>query len=637
MTIERARPETAPAARARDGDIFAPPLVDLERRADGAMILRSPAPLRTLPSSLCVLLERWAHDAPERVFLAERAEAPAGADWRTLTYRDAHARARSVAQALSDRKLDAARPILILAENGIDHALMMLGAMLAGIPVAPVSTAYARLSRDFAKLAYVAGMIRPQLVYVDDPARYRDALRAVTFPGAEMVTSRPSSDFAGTAFAEIAATPATAVVDRAQARIGPDTVVKVLFTSGSTGVPKGVVNTHRMLCANQESMAQIWPFVEREPPIIVDWLPWNHTFGGNHNFNLVLRNGGTLYIDAGKPAPALFAPTIANLRAVAPTLYFNVPRGYAALLDQLEVDAGFNRHFFSRLCFVFYAAAALSQPQWRRLEACSLRARGEIVPMISAWGLTETAPMVTSGHYAVDRAGVIGLPAPGNELMLKPVGDRLEMLVRGPVVTPGYWQRPDLTAQAFEHGWFKTGDAARFADPGDPAKGIVFDGRVAENFKLSTGTWVNVGMLRVAVLGAASPLFDDAVVTGHDRDEIGLLAFPNLAACRALCPELGPDAPTVDILAHNAVRAAVAAAVARHNAQAMGSSTRICRVIMLADPPSSDANESTDKGYINQRAVLERRADLVERLYADPLDAAAIVIGQPDPNEKACE
>ena len=623
----REAPAATPGADAAS-DIFAPPLVAVERLADGGMVLRSPVPLAEPARSLCVMLERWAREAPERAFLAERAGARPGEDWRTMSYGDAHAQARALAQALIDRGLDPQRPILVLAENGIDHALVMLGAMLAGVPVAPVSTAYARLSRDFAKLRYVAETVRPQLVYLDDPARYADALRAVSFAGAEVVASRPSAEFAATPLEALLATAPTEAVKRAAARVGPETVAKILFTSGSTDLPKGVVNTHGMLCANQESIVQIWPFVTREPPVIVDWLPWNHTFGGNHNFNLVLRNGGTLYIDEGKPVPALFGTTIANLRAVAPTVYFNVPRGYSALLDQLEADEAFNRHFFSRLRFLFYAAAALSQAQWQRLEACSRKARAEVVPMISAWGLTETAPMVTSGHFRVDRAGIIGLPAPGNELRFKPSGGRLELLVRGPVLTPGYWQRPDLTEAAFEDGWFRTGDAARLADPDDPGKGIVFDGRVAENFKLSTGTWVNVGMLRVAVVGAASPLLDDAVVTGHDRDEIGLLAFPNLAACRALCPDLPADAAPADVVAHPAVRGAVAAALRRHNAQAEGSSTLVCRAILLTDPPSIDANEITDKGYINQRAVLQRRADLVERLYAEPPDRSVILAGR---------
>ncbi|GGC49196.1 feruloyl-CoA synthase [Chelatococcus reniformis] len=608
---------------------FAPARVDIERRPDGALVLRSPLPLNAGPRSLGGLLDRWADEASDRPFLAQRAGARPGEDWRILTYGEAQRRTRAVAQALLDRGLSPQRPILILAENGIDHAVMMLAATYVGIPVAPVSTAYARLSRDFAKLRYIAEFVAPQLVFVDDPRAYAAALEAVSFGGAEtVVAAGPAAGPAGTPFAALCATAPTEAVARANAAVGPDTIAKILFTSGSTDLPKGVINTQRMLCSNQESTAQIWPFLEREPPVIVDWLPWNHTFGGNYNFNLVLRNGGTLFIDEGRPVPALFARSVANLKAVAPTAYFNVPRGYACLLDALEADPAFNRHFFSRLKIIFYAAAALPQPLWQRLEACSRLARGHVVPMLSGWGMTETAPCVTGGHFEADRAGIIGLPLPGCELMLAPSGERLEMRVRGPNVTPGYWRRPDLTAAAFVDGWFKTGDAARFADPQVPAKGILFDGRVAENFKLSTGTWVNVGMLRIAVLAAAAPFLDDAVVTGHDCDAIGLLAFPNLAACRALAADLAADAPAEAVVAHPAVRAALAAALARHNRVAPASSTAVARLMFTLEPPSIDASEITDKGYLNQRAVLLRRVGQVERLHADPPDAAVIVPAQ---------
>lgn len=409
--------------------------------------------------------------------------------------------------------------------------------------------------------------------------------------------------------------------------VGPDTVAKILFTSGSTDLPKGVINTQRMLTANQESIAQLWPFLEDEPPVIVDWLPWNHTFGGNHNVHMMLRNGGTLFIDEGKPAPGLIERTLANLRDVAPTIYFNVPKGYGMLLDRLEADAALNRQFFSRLKLIFYAGAALPQSLWDRLEACSRRALGRIVPMVSSWGATETAPMGTMVHYRIERAGNIGLPGPGNEIKLVPAGDRLEMLARGPNVTPGYWRRPDLTEQAFDpEGWYRTGDAARLADPADPAKGIIFDGRVAENFKLTSGTWVNVGALRVAVLAAASPLLEDAVIAGHDREDIALLAFPSLAGCRALCPDLPADCAPGEVASRREVKEAVAAGLARHNASAGGSSTTVARVMLLTEPPSIDGNEITDKGYINQRAVLSRRAGLVERLYAGLGDEAVIEI-----------
>jgi feruloyl-CoA synthase len=372
-----------------------------------------------------------------------------------------------------------------------------------------------------------------------------------------------------------------------------------------------------MLCANQQMIAQLWPFLAARPPVIVDWLPWNHTFGANHNFNMVLRNGGTLYIDDGKPVPGLIERSLAALREISPTLYFNVPLGFALMVEHLERDADLARKLFHDLDLLFYAAAALPQPVWERLERVSLRARGSAVPMVSAWGATETAPMATAVHFPIARAGNIGLPPPGGEVKLVPHGDRLEMRVRGPHVTPGYWRRPDLTAESFDaEGFYITGDAGRFADPQAPARGLVFDGRLAENFKLSSGSWVAVGALRVAIIAAGAPLVADAVIAGHGRDAIGVLLFPNLAACRALCPDLPADAPAETVIAQPGLRDVLAAALSRHNAAAQGSSTRIARALLLAEPPSIDANEITDKGYINQRAVLERRAVLVEKLYS---------------------
>jgi feruloyl-CoA synthase len=414
-------------------------------------------------------------------------------------------------------------------------------------------------------------------------------------------------------------------VDAAFAGVDGDTVAKILFTSGSTGQPKGVINTQRMLCANQESIAMVWPFLALRPPVVVDWLPWNHTFGGNHNLNMVLRHGGTLYIDEGKPMPALIGRSIANLRDVSPTLYFNVPRGYAALLDHLETDDSLQAKFFQTLDLLFYAAAALPQSLWDRLERISLKVRGGKVPFVASWGLTETAPMVTVVHYPLDRPGNIGVPAPGNAVRLVPEGDKLEVRVKGANVTPGYFKAPQLTEQAFDaDGWLRTGDAARLADPHDPAAGLLFDGRTAENFKLSSGTWVNVGMLRTAVIAAGSPVIEDAVITGHDRDEIGVLIFPSAAGLRALCSPGGAQKSLAELVAEPAVRAALAEGLARHNRQARGSSTRIARAMLLTDPPSIDANEITDKGYLNQRAVLRARQALVARLYA--LEAEEVIV-----------
>ena len=424
---------------------------------------------------------------------------------------------------------------------------------------------------------------------------------------------------------ELRPTPA---VDEAFQRVSPDTIAKILFTSGSTGQPKGVINTQRMLCANQESAAAAWTFLEHHPPVLVDWLPWNHTFGGNFNLNMVLRNGGTLYIDEGKPVPALIGRTVANLKEVSPTFYLNVPRGFAALLDHLESDEALRRKFFARLDLLFYAAAALPQSLWDRLEKLGLEVRGEKVPFISSWGMTETAPSVTMVHYAIDRPGNIGVPGPGMQVRVVPVEDKLEVRVKGPNVTPGYFKAPDLTEKLFdETGWLITGDAVRFADTENPAAGLLFDGRVAENFKLLSGTWVNVGTLRTAVIAAGAPVIEDAVVTGHDRDDIALLIFPSLAGLRGLCPDLGAEAKLDEMVGRPEVRAALSAGLARHNAQAQGSSMRIARCLLMTEPPSIDANEITDKGYLNQRAVLSKRAHLVERLHAEPPPPEVVVIG----------
>ncbi len=428
-------------------------------------------------------------------------------------------------------------------------------------------------------------------------------------------------------FAELLATEPGRRLAEAEARIGPDTIAKYLFTSGSTGLPKGVINTHGMLCSNQQMTEQCWPFVTETPPVLLDWLPWNHTFGGNHCFNLVLKQGGTLYVDGGKPAPGLIETTVENLREVSPTIYFNVPVGFAMLLPYLERDDALRSNFFRNLQVIFYAGSALSQDLWERLEALSIKALGRRVAMTSGWGSTETAPMATCVHFPIPQAGVIGLPAPGVEIKLVPSGSKLELRVRGPNVTPGYLGRPDLTEDAFdEHGFYKIGDAGRLADPSDPAKGVVFDGRVAEDFKLTTGTWVHAGGLRVKAIAAAAPVLQDAVVCGHDRDEVGLLAWPNMAACKELCPEHAADDDPSVLLRSSEVGDRIRAGLLRHNEENPGSSTRITRVLLMVDPPSIDANEITDKRYINQRATLEHRAELVERLYADPPEEDVICI-----------
>ena len=605
--------------------LFAAPEVVHERQADGSVVIRSARALGTVPRALGVWLERWAAAEPDRVFLAER---DAGGGWRRISYEQTAQAAIAIGQSLIDRGLGPDRPLLILAENGIDHALMALGAMHVGVPVVPVSTPYARLSQDFGKLRYIFSLVEPGLIYVDDADRYAKALETIGATRVEVVASRGSLGATRvTPFSTLTEVRPTPAVDAAFARVGPDTLAKILFTSGSTGQPKGVINTQRMLCANQESAAAAWRFLGDRAPVIVDWLPWNHTFGGNHNFNMVLRNGGTLYIDEGKPVPALIGRTIANLREVSPTVYFNVPRGYAALLDHLETDEALQRKFFERLDLLFYAAAALPQSLWDRLERLGLKVRGRKVPFISSWGLTETAPAVTMVHFPMDRPGNIGVPGPGMQVKLVPVEDKLEIRVKGPNVTPGYYKAPELTEKAFDQdGWLTTGDAVRLADPSNPAAGLLFDGRTAENFKLTSGVWVNVGTLRTAVIAAGAPVIEDAVVTGHDHDEIGLLIFPSLAGLKSLCPQLGADAKLDELAASPAVRAALAEGLRRHNAQSQGSSMRISRCLLLTEPPSIDANEITDKGYLNQRAVLAKRAALVERLHARPAPTDVVEI-----------
>jgi len=579
---------------------FAPPAVDVEALAGGGMILRSPMPLADYAPSLGSWLRHWAGSDPDRVFLAER-----GGDdrWRKWTYGAFLKRTEAIAQALLDRGLDGSAPVMILSDNAIDNALLTHAAMYVGVPVSPVSPSYSLMSKDHAKLAHIFSAVSPRLVFAADGEVFARALAALPLDGVEVVvSSAPPPGLGCTAFDDLGAAPTKAVDERFDA-VGPDTVAKILYTSGSTGLPKGVINTQRMMCSNQQAIAQIWPFLNTSPPVIVDWLPWNHTFGGNHNLNMVLRNGGTLYIDAGKPAPGLIEKTVANVGDISPTLYFNVPRGFDMLLPFLEADTALRDNFFRNLQMIFYAAAALPQPLWARLEKLSLASRGERVPMVSAWGATETAPMVTAVHYPIQEAGNIGLPAPGAELKMVPNGGKLEMRVRGPCVTPGYWRDDALTRDAFDHeGFYRMGDAGKLADADDPAKGVIFDGRTAEDFKLASGTWVHVGVLRIAAIAACAPAVQDAVITGHDRGTVGVLVFANPAGCDSIGGAV-------------AVRDHIRRGLAAHNAEHPATSTRICRALVLTDPPAIDANEITDKGYINQGAVLERRANLVEDLY----------------------
>ena len=601
---------------------FAPARVDVERLQGGGLVLRSPLKLESYAANICSYLIDWAEQAPERTFLAERSVT---SDWRSVTYGEALVSVRALAQALLAHGVSEDRPLMILSDNSIENGLLQLAAMFTGAPVSPVSPAYSLMSRDFGKLRHVFDLVRPKLVYASNGELFNDALMALDLDGITLVVKEGvPAGIEAVPIDELLATKPTSAVDAAFSRVGPETVAKILFTSGSTGMPKGVINTQRMMCSNQQAIIQIWPFITRRPPVLVDWLPWNHTFGGNHNFNLILRNGGTLHIDAGKPAPGMFQTTVDNLREISPTIYFNVPRGFQMLAPYLEQDAEFRDHFFSNLDTIFYAAAALPQDLWERFEKLSLAALGKKIAMTSAWGLTESAPLATGVHFPIARAGVIGLPVPGTELKMLPSAGKLELRLRGPNITPGYFRRDDLTQEAFdEDGFYRTGDAGKFADPDDPSQGILFDGRVAEDFKLLTGSWVSTGMVRVAAISTCTALIQDAVVTGHDRDDIGLLIIPNVAGITKIAG-LGADASLSDLLGHEKVRQTLRDDLAAHNARHPASSTRIARVLLLTEALDIDAGEITDKGYVNQRAVLERRHTLVEQLYSN--DAEVILI-----------
>ena len=601
---------------------YGKPQIVCEKATDGSLRCRAQEPLGPHDPSLAQLFRSAAERNPAGLFLAER---EGGGAWRKLTYEAARTLVDALAQGLLDRDLSAERPVMILSGNGIDHALLTLAGHTAGVPVAPISVAYSLQSQDHAKLRHIAALLEPGLIYVADTGPFAKALAALGPRSAEIVTSRNGAGIERvTSLDDMARSLPGPGLEQAVAAIGRDTIAKFLFTSGSTGLPKGVINTHGMLTANQQQALQIWPWVTEQPLTLVDWLPWNHTFGANHNFNLVLRHAGTLYIDGGKPLPALVGETVRNLSEISPTIYFNVPAGFAALLPFLEKDEALARSFFAKLRLILYAGAALPQDLWTRLENVSVRTIGQRIPMTSSWGTTETAPLATAAHFVIEGAGPVGVPVPGVEIKLLPAGSKLELRVRGPNVTPGYWKRPDLTAAAFdEEGFYKPGDAARFTDPADPAKGIVFDGRLAEDFKLTTGTWVHVGGLRVGALAAASPALQDAIIAGENRAFIGMLAWLNAAGCHKL---IGGEAPLGELARHAAVRAHVTQAIARWNAAHPGSSERITRVLLLSDAPSIDGNEITDKGYINQRLALARRKADVDRLYVANPDSDVIVV-----------
>lgn len=591
--------------------------VTVEKRADGCIMVRNTGQIGPYPRKLTERLDHWAQVAPDRLWLAER---DAGGNWRRLTYAQARRHVRAIASSLLTRDLSQERPIIILSGNSIDHALLGMAALYAGVPYAPVSPAYSLVSSDHGKLKYIVDLLTPGLVFADDGAVFGKAIANAIPDSVEIVTlrnppaGRPATDFADL----LGAGENSAAVDAANAKVGPETIAKFLFTSGSTGMPKAVINTQLMLCANIAMATDHFAFMREEPPMTLDWSPWNHTAGGNHDFNIFLHNGGTFYIDDGKPTPGGIEATIRNLRDVSPTWYFNVPKGYDAMLPYLRADKELAQTFLKNLRMFWYAGAGMAQHVWDGLTDIAIATTGERILVLTGLGSTETAPFAMGANETMVGQGNIGVPAQGCELKLVPNQGKWEARFRGPHITPGYWRQPELTEKAFdEEGFYFIGDALRFVDPDDAGRGFVFDGRVAENFKLATGTWVAAGPLRAAFIDHCAPLVQDAVLAGVDRDFIGVLVFPDIAACANIAGKDG--ASMADIAASPAVQAALQAKLKSFAAQSTGSSNRIARALMLDSPPDIDRGEMTDKGSLNQRSVLDNRAAEVASLYADKL------------------
>ena len=585
---------------------------------DGAIYLRSENGLEDYPERMTDRLVHWAQERPQQTWMARRG--PDG-QWIHITYAQAWTQAQSIGQALLDFGLTVDRPLAILSENSLEHALLALGAMTVGIPFCSVSAAYSLMSQDFGKLRHVLDTITPGLVYASDWSRFGKAIDATVAADIPVVTNeiaiRGDALTATLAWSNLTSRTATPAVQSAMLATNGDTIVKFLFTSGSTNLPKAVINTHRMICANQQQVVQSMPSVLDIPPVLVDWPPWSHTFGGNHDFYLVLFHGGTFYINDGKPVPALIGETIRNLTEIAPTLYYDVPIGFELIAAEMKTNAALRKNLLSRLQMFFYAGAALAQPIWDALYAIEEQELGCRIPMTSGLGMTESAPFglfVTNLHV---RAGDLGLPSAGMELKLVPLGDKLEVRYRGPNITPGYWRRPEATSEAFdEEGFFRTGDAVRWIDDDDIHRGLKFDGRVAEDFKLVTGTFVSVGPMRAKIIAAGAPYLQDAVITGLNQRDVGAILIPALIPARRAL-ELSDTATLADVATHSKMRAAMQDMLNKLAKDSTGSASRVARAVVLTDPPNIDKGEITDKGSINQRAVLKERSELVEALHAD--------------------
>ncbi|WP_080059507.1 feruloyl-CoA synthase [Spirosoma aerolatum] len=591
---------------------FGPTTTRKQVDADGCIRLELEQPLGAYPAKPGEKLLYWATHRSEGTFLARRG---ADGEWIRLSYRSTLEQVKSIAQYLLNLAIGPDESIVILSENSLEHALLALAAMHIGVPYSPISPQYSLLSTDLGRLKHCLQVMTPKVVFVQNHTAYARAIALAKslFPEVLIITATPGNEVD---FSELLNMVPTDAVDQAFERVTADTVAKILFTSGSTGLPKGVINTHGMWCANLQQITQTFPFMATEPPVFIDWLPWNHTFGGNHNVGLALYNGGSLYIDDGKPTPAGIETTVQNLREISPTVYFNVPKGFEMLIPYFEREPALRETFFARLSMLFYAGASLAQPIWNRLEELAVETIGERIPIITGLGCTESGPSALFANWGGSFSGLLGVPVAGMSVKLVPDNDKLEARYKAPNVTPGYWRNAEATQKAFDdEGYYKTGDAVKFLDERDPSKGLVFDGRIAEDFKLSTGTWVNVGILRMKIIAAGSPIVQDAVIAGLDRDYASAILFLNIDACRKLA-KLAPDVHYRDAFQTMAVTDFVDQLLSKLNETAMGSADRLGKMIIAHDPPSIDTGEITDKGSLNQRAILANRPHLIEQLYS---------------------
>ena len=599
---------------------FPPQELDVEKREDGTLILRSPIKLEEYEVNVGNKFKKTCEQVPENIWLAERDNG----EWTKLSYKKALKNINSISQYIIDNGLNQKKPIMILSGNSINHGLLNVAGLFCGVPVAPISIAYSLMSSDYAKLKHCFELVDPGLIFVEDGIMFEKALENLPLDNIKVIcTKNPVLKYNMELFKNLLCIVPNNEIEKTYNAVTPSYIAKYLFTSGSTGMPKGVINTQKMLCVNMQQGHQVRP-QEFGESIIVDWLPWNHTMGGNLSLNGIFWNGGTMYIDNGKPIPSLFLNTIKNLKEISPTSYGSVPAGLAMLLEALKSDKELCKSFFKNLSFISYGGASLPPEIWYGIRDLAKNTTGNDIDLVSGWGATETAPLSTSTYFKLDKPGNIGLPVPGIEIKMIPVGNKMELRVKGPNVTPGYLKRDDLTKKAFdEEGFYIIGDAGRLVDANDPSRGIDFDGRVVENFKMLTGTWVDVGSLRLAVVNSCAPLLQDGLVTGHDKNYLGFLAWPNIEACKKF---LGQELEVKEIINHPLLREEIKRNIVIHNKNFPGSSTKIKKLILMHIPPSFDNNEITDKGYVNQSSALAARADLVNKLYDSLNDSEEVIV-----------